>query len=146
MEQPSEKTLHWLEDEDGYYFNLKTQSGVYDIRPENTAIFRFGDSDLDHIYRITDDSGESFMGFRLYRYQLENLGYNFDQVSDDMMNREFDCIYDEEPNQEEIDAYINAGNAYTPTPKTETLENLVALAMKDFEIKWKWYEGEWNGN
>lgn len=140
-EQEPFKTINWLRDEDDYYFNLKTQSGIYDIRPENTAIFRFGDCNLDHIYRITDDSGEQFMGFRLYRYQLEEFGYNFDQVCSDMMNRDFECIYEEEPNQEEIDAYINAGNEYTPTRKLPSVE----VGLLNFDAEFNYYLGDENG-
>lgn len=138
------KQINWLQDEDGYYFNIRTDTGIYDIRPENTAIFRFGNSDLDHIYRITEDEGDRFMGFRLYRYQLEDKGYNFDQVCSDMMDRDFDSIYDEEPNQEEIDAYINAGNEYTPTPKVDTIDNIVALAMKNLDTEWAYWGEEWS--
>lgn len=82
------------------------------------------------------------MGFRLYRYQLEDKGYNFDQVCSDMMDRDFDSIYDEEPNQEEIDAYINAGNEYTPTRKLPDVE----VELLNFDAEFNYYlgdQGEW---
>jgi hypothetical protein len=141
--EPQFRTINWLEDESGHYFNLKTQAGIYDIRPENTAVFQFGDPTIDHIYRITDDSGESFMGFRLYRYQLDQLGYNFEQVCDDMTSKGFQLVYDEEPNQEEIQAYINAGNEYEPEIKTPTPMRTDAEAiLQNYDKEFEYFLGE----
>lgn len=30
-EQEPFKTINWLRDEDGYYFNIRTDTGIYDI-------------------------------------------------------------------------------------------------------------------
>lgn len=141
------RRIGWLEDESGHYFNIRTDSGVYDIRRSNTAIFQFGDPLLDHVYRITGETENSFMGFRLYRYQLEEFGYKFDQVVDDMMSKGFDCIYDEEPNEEEIEAYINAGNDYpiaekTPTPMRTDADAILQNYDKEFEY-YLGQQGDW---
>jgi len=141
------RQIGWLEDADGFLFNIRTEMGVYDIRPENTAIFQFGDPLLDHIYRITGETEDCFQGFRIYRYQLENFGYDFSQVVDDMMGKGFDCIYDEEPNQEEIDAYVNAGNEYPIVDKTPTPMRTDADAiLQNYDAEFLYYlgaEGEW---
>ncbi len=138
------RRINWLEDEYGSLFNIRTEMGIYDIRPENTAIFQFGDQLLDHIYRITGEEENCFNGFRIYRYQLENFGYDFDQVIDDMTHKGFQLVYDEEPNQEEIDAYINAGNDYPIVEKTPILTNADAI-LQNYDAEFNYYLGDENG-
>lgn len=141
------RRIGWLEDDGSSFFNIRTEMGVYDIRPENTALFQFGDPLLDHIYRITGESETAFQGFRIYRYQLEEFGYDFNQVIDDMMSKGFQLVYDEEPNQEEIEAYINAGNEYPIVDKTPTPMRTDADAiLQNYDSEFEYYlgqQGDW---
>jgi hypothetical protein len=140
MERGEQRRVHWFEDEDGYYYKIKTELGTYELRPEDTCIFKFSDEhrDLDHIYRVTEEREDSVFGFRLYRYQLENKGFNFDQVCLEMQEREFDECYEDYPNQEEIDAYIRAGNTYPIVKKLPSVE----VEMLNFDAEFNYYLGE----
>lgn len=144
MEREPKPRITWLEDEEGEHFRIKTEHGTFDIRPENTVICTFGDQyrKYDHLYRITEDNGDSYYGFRLHRERLEIKGFDFEQICAEMINREFDVVYEDVPNQEEIDAYNECKTE--PTKRADTFEQIVKLAMINFDSAWKWYEGEWN--
>lgn len=139
-----EPRITWYNDAEGYYFNIKTEMGVFELRDTDTAIFKFGDEhrDLDHIYRITGEDEERFMGFRIYRYQLEDKGFNFDQLCLEMRGNGFDEIYEDVPNQEEIDAYINAGNTF---PIVRKLPDVEVILLK-YDAEFEYYlgpDGDW---
>jgi hypothetical protein len=143
-EPQPEKQICWQSDAESYYLKIRTEVGVYELRPTDTLIFRFDDEnrDLDHIFRVTGEDENCLRGFRMYRYQLEEKGFNFDQFCLEMRQREFEEVYEAEPNQEEIEAYMKAGNKYPIIKKTEPIE---IDPLEHFEEEFNFYLGDDNG-
>ena len=54
MSEHEPRSLPWYEDETGHYIRIRTESGAYDLRPEDTDIYLHDEpyGQIDHLFGV----------------------------------------------------------------------------------------------
>ena len=138
----------WLEDGDGHYLNLRTEMGVFELRPSNTFVFVPEDpahERLSHIYRVTEEHEDGFNGFYMWREQMAKVGKDLDVLVTELQAHGFETIEFDEIDPHDIEAWEDYHETeYTiGTKVVQSEDDIVLNATKDLDAEWRWYEGEW---
>ena len=139
----------WQQDAEGYYLNLRTEIGVFELRPYNTYIFLPEDPQherLTHVYRITEENEDSLDGFYMWRELFARVGKDLDTFIVELQAHGFETIEFDELEDSDLRAWEKThGHSYEPaTPPVPTEDEQIIDAIKDLDAKWYWFEGEWN--
>ncbi len=148
-EQQPEIRLPWLEDEEGYYLVIKTDSGRVEIRPSNTDLYTHNSpyEAVDHIfYEHYTNENEVSMGFRLWRKKFDSiLGEGaFDVLSGDMRRRDFFEVNADKPTDEDM-KYWEGDFGKFVIPEKDIIE-IGNLLLKNYDSEFNYFlgdQGEW---
>lgn len=130
----------WYNDAEGWYIKAKTNVGEYDLREDNTLIFRH-DKDhnfIDHVFRATEIEEDRMTGIYIWRHSIPDY---FDEFCDDLVNHGFEEDYSEIPDDHDVEKWEEStGKNY----RHEVIENLVRVAMSGIDHEWAYFAEEWN--
>lgn len=157
MEREPEWNLPWQYDSEGSYLNLKTELGVFELRPYDTYIFEPVDIKhrrLRHIYHIIDDSSEEvYNGFYLFRERCDQAGWDYDNLVYELTEHGFHTEHFDDPEPSDIRAWEREHEEkYYPETLEQIMdkhdsnsvfEAIVESAMRNFDPAWEWYSEEW---
>lgn len=138
MEQEQPKWT-WQNDAQGWFIAAKTSVGNYDLRDDNTIVFRHDPDhrEIDHVFRMTEMQENSMTGIYIWRFAIDSF---FDEFADDLVAHGFEEEYNEVPEESDIERWEErTGKNY----KEVVVDNMVRLALENIDAKWNWYEGEW---
>ena len=144
-EKQPEHNLPWYEDEEGWYIRLRTEQGVYDLRPCDTEIYTHDEpySAVDHIFHEVYTSEEEVsMGFRVWRDTVDKvLGDGaFETLLDDMRRRNFCEITVNKPTDQDMEFWERDFGKFEVAQ--QTVEELGNLALKNYDAEFNYYLGE----
>ena len=130
--------------DDEPYVTIRNDEDKFDLRPSNTILYVFDElhSDADHIFRIVEDTGETYMGFRIWRSLVDKaLGDDmFDNMCDELHEHGFDHADDTEPSEYDIKAWEDyTGLSYDCRP---VIEIIVQKAVDGLDSEIAYYLGE----
>lgn len=145
MSEHEPRSLPWYEDEIGHYIRIRTESGAYDLRPEDTDIYLHDEpyGQIDHLFHeLYSNEDEVSMGFRVWRDTIDNvLGEGaFDMLVEDMRARNFFIIHADKPTEQDMDFW--EGDFGKFEPPIESIERIGDLALKNYDAEFEYYLGE----
>jgi len=145
MSEHEPRSLPWYEDEIGHYIRIRTESGAYDLRPEDTDIYLHDEpyGQIDHLFHeLYTSENEVSMGFRVWRDTLDTvLGEGaFDMLVEDMRARNYFVIYADKPTEQDMDFWEgDFGKFKIPE---QSIEDIARIAMLNWDAEWKYYSEE----
>lgn len=145
MEKEPLPNYAWHNDAEGWYIKAKTNVGEYDLRDDNTIVFRHDKehNHIDHIFRMTEIEENRMTGIYIWRHSIPGF---FDAFADDLIAHGFEEEYNEVPEEEDINKWEEiTGKNY----RKVVIENLVRVAMSGIDHEWAYFseeEGWGDGN
>lgn len=145
MSEREPKGLPWYEDETGHYIRIRTESGAYDLRPEDTDIYLHDEpyGQIDHLFHeLYSNEDEVSMGFRVWRDTLDTiLGEGaFDMLVEDMRARNYFIIRADKPTEQDMDFWEGDFGKFEPPEKS--IKAIAKAAMAGWDAEWAYYSQE----
>ncbi len=145
---------HWCEDGEGKYLQFKDGNIEFDVRPDNTEIYRhpYQYRNIDHLFReLAPGTGQ---GFFIWRKAVESaFGDVYDEMVLELKAEGFNEIWSNEPDDGDIEVWENYFDEdYHPEQPPErpnqihsVIDSLVEKETTNLDAAWRWYEEEWRG-
>lgn len=101
-----------------YAFSLEIGDKMFICTSENTFGYLYENSDYDYVFIKTSEDENAMYGFRVYRHLMDDL---FDDMVKKMIKNGFTVYSEDEPDEEDLQAYHNSlPKEFTvPYPDTE---------------------------
>ena len=144
MESEPKHNFPWQEMDSGEpYLVFKNNGNEFIVHRENTMMYLFPEyPQADHIWISLGDYPDGReKGMRIWRSILDEIGDGvFNSLCDQMYDRGFDMADDEEPSPLDVKAYEEKYGE--PLHKNGTIDQIVHLAMKNFDAEWAYIASE----
>lgn len=145
--QPIGDRFPWQEDEEGWFVGVNSNMGRFELRSDDTVIFRHTDANrhLDHIFHALGENDEgTISGYFIWRHALDD---DFDVLCLEMRTKGFQEVFMEQPEEGDIKSFEGAvGRENVTEYRTDSFDKIVEIAMRQFEAEWAWYAEEWGDN
>lgn len=137
--QPS-YNFPWQTDDEGAYLSFKQEGERYVARASNTILYLFPDQPhYDHIFIITDEVENEWLGVRLFRQHIDTIGKGaFSTLVDQMFENDFEVAPDEVPSEADKDSY----REHFGQAPSDIFDKIVELAMRNIDAEIDYYLGE----